>query len=253
MRMLMGLLAPVVLSVLGREQRSAGVDESGLANMLAGQKSAIASAMPAELKSALEDARPFAGIATATVASAQGRPYEARPVDRDIVRPTPGMQHAMETPEPGNRVHWAYWALPLLAFGALFWYMLPTEPEVSPPPKSASLPPRIEAAKTVYLETAPTSWTSIGGTPNAYVNADIYNRAGEKVGTIKDILVGPDGKMAAAVINVGRFLGIGDRDVAVLFSTLGVEQKDTGRRIVIDVVKDSLLTAPAFNRRVPKQ
>jgi hypothetical protein len=59
--------------------------------------------------------------------------------------------------------------------------------------------------------------------------------------------------MAAAVLSVGRFLGIGDRDVAVLFSTLKVEQKDSGRRIVIDVVKDSLRTAPAFERRVPKQ
>jgi hypothetical protein len=251
MRTLMGLVMPVVMSVLGREQRAAGLDEYGLANMLAEQKNAIASAMPAGLKSALEDARPFASIAT--VASAEERPYEAQPVDRDIVRQTSKIQHAMEATKPNNGVHWAYWAIPLLAFGALFWYLLPTEPDVSPPPKSASLPSRVDAAKAVYLETVPASWTSIGATPNEYVNADIYNRAGERVGSIKDILVGPDGKVAAAVISVGRFLGIGDRDVAVLFSTLKVEQKDAGRRIVIDVVKDSLLTAPAFERRVPKQ
>ena len=41
-------------------------------------------------------------------------------------------------------------------------------------------------------------------------NSDIYNRAGEKLGTIKDVLIGPDGKMAAVLVNVGRFLGIGD-------------------------------------------
>jgi sporulation protein YlmC with PRC-barrel domain len=127
--------------------------------------------------------------------------------------------------------------------------MLPTEPDVGAPSRTAAVSPRSEPAKAVYLETVPRTWVSIGTAPNEYVNTDVYNRAGEKIGTVKDILVGPDGKMAAAIISVGRFLGIGERDVAVLFSTLNVEQKDSGRRIVVDVVKDGLQAAPAFERR----
>jgi len=43
---LLGLLAPLVLGVLGGKQRSAGLDANGIANLLAGQKDAIAAALP---------------------------------------------------------------------------------------------------------------------------------------------------------------------------------------------------------------
>jgi hypothetical protein len=63
------------------------------------------------------------------------------------------------------------------------------------------------------------------------------------------MLVGPDGKMAAAVVGVGRFLGIGDKNIAVPFASLAVEQRDASRRIVIDATKETLQAAPAFDRR----
>jgi len=44
---LLGLLAPLVLGVLGGKQRSAGLDANGIANLLSGQKDAIAAALPA--------------------------------------------------------------------------------------------------------------------------------------------------------------------------------------------------------------
>lgn len=103
--------------------------------------------------------------------------------------------------------------------------------------------------KTIYLTSAPDNWVSLGSVANDYVNHEIHNRAGQNVGTIKDMLKGPDGNMAAAVINVGRFLGIGDKDVAVPFSALLVELQDNQRRIVLNVAEDELKAAPAFERR----
>jgi hypothetical protein len=47
---------------------------------------------------------------------------------------------------------------------------------------------------------------------------------------------------------VSRVLGIGDKDVAVPFSALKTEQLASGRRIVLDVTKDGLQLAPAFQR-----
>ena len=44
---LLGLLAPLVLGVLGQKQRASGLDAGGIANLLAGQKDTIASALPA--------------------------------------------------------------------------------------------------------------------------------------------------------------------------------------------------------------
>lgn len=44
---LLGMLAPVVLGTLAKEQKSQGLDANGLAGLLAGQKDNIASALPA--------------------------------------------------------------------------------------------------------------------------------------------------------------------------------------------------------------
>ena len=44
---LLGILAPVIIGTIGKQQQSAGLDAGGLAKMLMGQKDNIASAMPA--------------------------------------------------------------------------------------------------------------------------------------------------------------------------------------------------------------
>ncbi|MGI9437296.1 MAG: DUF937 domain-containing protein, partial [Geminicoccaceae bacterium] len=50
---LIGMLAPIVMSVLGREQKSQGIDGGGLVDMLMGQKDNIEKAMPSGLAGAL--------------------------------------------------------------------------------------------------------------------------------------------------------------------------------------------------------
>jgi hypothetical protein len=50
-------------------------------------------------------------------------------------------------------------------------------------------------------------------------------------------------------MNVEQYLGIGEKDIAVPFSSLQLEQHDSGHRIVIDATKDALQTAPTFERR----
>jgi hypothetical protein len=52
------------------------------------------------------------------------------------------------------------------------------------------------------------------------VGLNVYNDQNEKIGSIKDLMVDKSGKIASAVIGVGGFLGMGERDVAVKFSDL---------------------------------
>jgi len=132
--------------------------------------------------------------------------------------------------------NWAYWVLPLLALGGLLMYMLSSG-------RQTVEPVRTSENRAIYLTSVPDSWVSIRGRPNDYVNQDIYNRAGDKLGTIKDVLVGADDKVTVAIINVGRYLGLGDKDVAVPHSAL---QRDGTRRIVIDATRENLQAAPAF-------
>jgi hypothetical protein len=241
----MGLLAPVIMGVLGREQRSNSLDANGLARMLTGQKEQIAAAMPAGLANLLDNSGHYEGIGRA--ASADTGTYETPRAEYAAASP-----HRI-VPETKSGTNWLYWALPLLALGGLLWALLPRGHEAEPVRTSQPAPkpsPMVAGSQQqpVYLRRALDGWTSIGSTANEYVNQDIYNKAGERLGTIKDILKAPDDKMAAAVINVGRYLGIGDKDVAVSFSALQAEQRDGQRRIVIDATKDALQAAPAFER-----
>lgn len=101
---------------------------------------------------------------------------------------------------------WPYWVLPLLALGGLLWYVLSGNRTVEPIRSSQTATPPSQplpniSTKTAYLSTAREDWTSIGASPNEYTNQDIYNTGGEKLGTIKDLLIGPDGKGAVAVIS----------------------------------------------------
>jgi hypothetical protein len=238
MRTLMGLLTPVIMGTLSHKQKAAGLDAGGLARMLIGQKQEISDAMPPGLSSLLEASGLYEGIQSSS--SSARRTHEAP-------RAT-SIQRVVGDPASARGASWAYWVLPFLLLGALLWYMLPSGPLPVEPTRTSQVP------KFKYLTSAPDNWVSIGTSPNDYSNQDIYNRAGEKVGTIRDVLVGPDGKMAAAVVNVGRFLGIGEKDIAVPFSALQLEQRDNNRRIVIDATKEALQAAPPFERRsAPKQ
>jgi hypothetical protein len=96
--------------------------------------------------------------------------------------------------------------------------------------------------RAAYVVTTPTGAVSA----RAYFDRDVYNNGGEKIGVIKDLVVGPDGGIYAAVIGVGNLLGIGEKDVAVTFSSIRVTQLNNERRLVTDATKDALKEAPAF-------
>ena len=52
------------------------------------------------------------------------------------------------------------------------------------------------------------------------IGLNVYNDNNEKLGDINELLVDQNGKIQAAVIGVGGFLGIGENDVAVSFDKL---------------------------------
>lgn len=240
-RGLIGLLAPAVLGVLGREQHAAGMDAAGLARMLVGQKDQISAAMPPGLSSMLGTLGTRDGVSPSTSPS-EARVYAGQQPGSTQYRPP-----ASDVQSAGPSSSWAYWALPLLALAGLLWYLLPSgrSPDTAQT-TSVSAPVRVLPAagdKSLYLTKASSNWTSLG----AYYNQDIYNRAGEKIGVVKDLLVDPDGKINAAVIGVGRFLGIGEKDIAVPLAAIQLERRENSRYLTLDVPNDALRTAPVFD------
>jgi sporulation protein YlmC with PRC-barrel domain len=253
-RALLGLLAPVVLGVLGREQRAAGLETGGLARMLMGQKDQIAAAMPVGLSDLLSSrVRMQEGAEGVREGRSytEGRTYDAPETGathRASPTGTSGVRRPVETREESSW-SWAYWALPLIALGGLLWYLLPgthtgtdrtaTAPttQVGPGTTTPTTP-----GKVTYLTKPAADWTPIA----MFYQQDIHNKAGEKIGTIKDLLVAPDGRIQAAVLSVGRFLGLGDKDVAVPMSFVEIDKRADGNRVTIDVAKETLQSAPAF-------
>ncbi|WGD30000.1 PRC-barrel domain-containing protein [Ancylobacter sp. WKF20] len=68
----------------------------------------------------------------------------------------------------------------------------------------------------------------------------------ESLGSISDVVIDRDGSIVAAVIDVGGFLGIGAKPVAVSFDSLTPTPTDNGQKIVVALTKEELNSAPEF-------
>ena len=76
----------------------------------------------------------------------------------------------------------------------------------------------------------------------------VYNAAGKSIGELKDVLIDKDGKVAALVIGVGGFLGLGEKNVAVDYDYLQKNGGITPNRITLGMSEQDLRNAPAFQR-----
>lgn len=73
------------------------------------------------------------------------------------------------------------------------------------------------------------------------------NADAEHIGDVNNLVIGEAGEVAAVVIGVGGFLGIGEKNVAVNYAELEwVTAEDGSERFVLPTTKDALETAPSF-------
>jgi sporulation protein YlmC with PRC-barrel domain len=91
---------------------------------------------------------------------------------------------------------------------------------------------------------------------------NVYNNNNEKIGDINELIDDKTGKIEAAVIGVGGFLGMGEHDVAVPFSQLRWSDEPAGTtgtanrsdntkrsypdHAVLNMTKEQLKAAPEF-------
>jgi hypothetical protein len=96
-----------------------------------------------------------------------------------------------------------------------------------------------------FYAAAPADWMLL----STLLNRDVHNPAGERLGTVSEVLLGPDGRLAAVIVGVGRDLGFGEKTIAIPFGASRMQRKDDGWRLVIDATKESLQSAPAYEPR----
>lgn len=85
-------------------------------------------------------------------------------------------------------------------------------------------------------------------TANEVVGLRVYDANQEWVGEIDNLVVTPTGDIVAAVVGVGGYLGIGEKDVVVNYDSLMLTEnmEDGSLRIYADVTKEGLEELPAY-------
>ncbi|ATU94549.1 PRC-barrel domain-containing protein [Phyllobacterium zundukense] len=83
------------------------------------------------------------------------------------------------------------------------------------------------------------------------VGQTVYNGPADDaatIGEVTDIVLSPDGNAVAALIGVGGFLGVGQKDIAVSLDQLAwVTRDDNKRWLVVASSKEELSGAPTFD------
>ena len=91
------------------------------------------------------------------------------------------------------------------------------KPARQPPAKTAAIAPSAPIAGVIPLgvTTIEADLIAPGYRASKLLKQDVYNDAGQKVGTIEDMVIAPDGTLSAAVVEVGGFLGGSKHRVAI--------------------------------------
>jgi hypothetical protein len=80
-----------------------------------------------------------------------------------------------------------------------------------------------------------------------WIGQRVYNANEENLGSINDLLFNADGSLKAAILGVGGFLGIGEKEVAVSFDAIEPRTEEDGDvTLYLDTTQEALEAAPDF-------
>jgi hypothetical protein len=140
----------------------------------------------------------------------------------------------------------------------------PSEPSMSAPadpaaPKPDAMKPAGDAAQAPAPAATTDTAQAGGGTylteqsadqisANTYIGQAVYNGTNESIGNVNDLIMKKDGGLVAAVIGVGGFLGIGEKNVAVPMEKITVAQNTTDGSVKLTTSEtaETLKAAPEF-------
>lgn len=91
----------------------------------------------------------------------------------------------------------------------------------------------------------PSAFTTQAGKLRAgeIIGSTVYDNQNRDIGIVKDVLLDPDGKVNAVVLDVGAFLGMGGKYVTVSLRDFKTDHD----RLTLDRTKEQLQQAPEFH------
>ena len=120
------------------------------------------------------------------------------------------------------------------------------------------------AVAALFMATAPIAYAETGTPPHDTVStssmiqsdqiraskmigSSVYDVQNRDIGKVQDVILDRDGRVAAVVVDVGTFLGMGGKDVAVQLSDI----KSDNNRLTLDMTKEQLQQAQAYQLENP--
>jgi sporulation protein YlmC with PRC-barrel domain len=111
----------------------------------------------------------------------------------------------------------------------------------------------IATAPAAYAETAPHARATAATAAEAQIQPDqiraskmigsaVYDVHNRKIGSVKDLVLDRDGQVASVVVDVGAFLGMGGKYVAVSLRDF----KTDHNRLTLDLTKEQLQQAQNY-------
>ena len=100
-------------------------------------------------------------------------------------------------------------------------------------------------AHETYLSSAPAN----SFRADDLIGSELKSRSGdETVGTVSDLVIDRDGKIAAVVLETGSVLGLGGKEIAISWDSIERRLNDDrdGYDFSVDATKDSLEDAPEY-------
>jgi sporulation protein YlmC with PRC-barrel domain len=196
-------------------------------------------------------------VAVLALLCASGMAYaqEAAPV-----APAPEVQNKVDCP-PAGTVPEADLAAECKAAGSAS-NAQPPAASTDPVTTGTTTPAQDNTAATPAPAPEPDSaTTTVGNTevpPNAvlasqFMGQAVYTAANENIGEINDLIMNKELDNIVAIVGVGGFLGIGEKDVAIPIGDItAVKDENNALRLTISASKEQLEALPVFDRTAMK-
>lgn len=85
-----------------------------------------------------------------------------------------------------------------------------------------------------------------GSVVSAWYKQPVYDPNEKKLGSIADMLFSADGSINAVMLNVGGFLGLGVKHIAIPVSAITITQKNNKTWLTLNTTKELLKKALAY-------
>ncbi len=117
------------------------------------------------------------------------------------------------------------------------------EDAATAPKAAAATQTQAAASNEKLVPDKPTLATAFMGR-SVYASTDPES---ETIGDVNDLIISDNGEITDAVVGVGGFLGIGEKNVAVPFDQLQIVERDGQIRLIYSATREQLDAAPAVD------